>query len=129
METLHFPSAPLPAPCTGCGTLLCAECARHGLTAVHFSTDGICTYGHRLEVPLADRLAEWIKAEGIEGSYPPDGIASRVVAQVHASYLTAWLDQGGTPYLRDMCARIKDEDDMTPEERAAENYWHGHGKH
>lgn len=46
---LHFPSAPLPDPCKGCGTLLCAECARHALTAVHFSPDGICAFGHRLE--------------------------------------------------------------------------------
>ena len=49
MEILHFPSAPLPAPCEGCGTLLCAECARHNLTAVHFSPAGLCAYGHRLE--------------------------------------------------------------------------------
>jgi hypothetical protein len=48
--TLHFPSAPLPDPCMGCGTLLCAECARvAGLTAVHFSPDGLCAFGHQLE--------------------------------------------------------------------------------
>lgn len=50
METLNLPSKPLPAPCAGCGTLLCAECARFpGYTAVHFAPDGICAYGHRLE--------------------------------------------------------------------------------
>jgi hypothetical protein len=75
---------------------------------------------------LTTRLTEWIKAEGITGHYPADGIASRVVAQVHASRLTAWLDQGGTDYLRDMCARIKDFDDMADAEMAAELLRHGH---
>ncbi len=75
---------------------------------------------------LTARLTEWIKAEGISGHYPPDQIAARVVSQVHASYLTLQLDQGGTPYLRDLCERIKDEADLTDSERAAENYWHGH---
>ena len=49
MTTLHFLSKPLPAPCKDCGTQLCAECARHGMTAVHFSPDGLCAFGHRLE--------------------------------------------------------------------------------
>lgn len=49
METLLFPSAPLPGPHEHCGGLLCAECARHGFTAVHFRPDGTCGNGHRLE--------------------------------------------------------------------------------
>jgi hypothetical protein len=77
---------------------------------------------------LAAQLTEWIKAEGITGNYPPDQIADRVVAQIHPSRLTAWLDQGAG-YLRDMCTRIKDETDLTDAERAAELFWHGHHPH
>lgn len=62
---------------------------------------------------LTAQLTEWIKAEGITGHYPPDQIASRVVASIHHSRLAGWLAQGGTDYLRDMCARIKDEADLT----------------
>lgn len=49
METLHFPSRALPDPCPGCGTRLCAECARAGRAARHFNPLGICPDGHRLE--------------------------------------------------------------------------------
>jgi len=69
---------------------------------------------------LAADLAAWIDAEKITGNYDPAGIAARVAAQVHHSYLTAWLNQGGTAYLRDMCARIKDSADLTDAEHAAE---------
>lgn len=110
MEIVHFLSAALPEP-HGCGGLRCAECARHALTAVHFSPDGICAFGHKLD--LAGWLTDWIKAEGITGHYPPDQIAARVVASIHHKRLTGWLTQGGTDYLRDMCARIKDEADLT----------------
>jgi hypothetical protein len=125
METPHFPSSGLPCPDEGCKFQVCAECARSGggrvgLTRSHFSTDGICTFGHRLELPLADRLTEWIKTEGIQGHYPPDQIAARVVEQVYNGYLVIWLDRGGTDYLRDLCARIKDEHDLTDAEHAAE---------
>lgn len=123
--TLHFPSKPLPDPCAGCGTLLCAECARAWkLTAQHFRPDGICPNGHRLEEPLVTRLTEWIKAEGVTGHYAPDQIAARVLAQVHAGYLTTWLDQGGTDYLRDMCGRIKDEADLTDAQFCRANAHH-----
>lgn len=129
MTALHFPSAPLPAPCGGCGGLLCAECARsYKLTAVHFGPQGICAFGHRVEVPLVDRLTAWIKDEGIEGNYPPDQIAARIVSQCHASNIERWLTTGHD-YLRGMCRDIKDWDHLTLEERAAENYWHGHGTH
>lgn len=83
--------------------------------------------GHNPTPDLASQLTEWIKAEGIEGHYPPDQIAARVVASIHPSYLTAWLAQGGTPYLRDMCARIKDTEDLTPPEYFGELHFHGHG--
>jgi hypothetical protein len=75
---------------------------------------------------LTARLAQWIDAEGIKGNYDTAGIAARVVAAIHPSYITAWLDQGGTPYLRDMCTRIKNHDDLTDGEFAAELYLHGH---
>jgi hypothetical protein len=97
------------------------------LTAQHFGPNGICPNGHRLEIPLVDRLTAWIKAEGIEGNYAPDQIAARVVAQLHPSYLTRLLDEG-SDHLRDMCTRIKDFEDLTDEEFAAENYRHGHGQ-
>lgn len=74
---------------------------------------------------LTTRLTEFIKAEGITGNYPPDGIAARVVTQVHPSHIEKWLRQN-PGYLRDLCERIKDEADLTDAERAAENYWHGH---
>lgn len=77
------------------------------------------------ETDLIARLAEWIVTEKITGNYPPDGIASRVTAQVHASHIEKWLREN-PGYLRDLCERIKDEADLTDEERAAENYWHGH---
>ena len=49
-QALHFPSPALPAPCPGCGGKLCAECARTWKqTTQHFSPDGICPNGHRLE--------------------------------------------------------------------------------
>jgi hypothetical protein len=89
---------------------------------VHFSPDGICAYGHRLD--LAGWLTEWIKAEGITGHYPPDQIASRVVASIHHSRLAGWLAQGGTDYLRDMCARIKDEADLTDAQFCHEHAYH-----
>lgn len=48
----YFPSFPQPERCPGCGGLLCAECARSWkLTAVHFSSDGLCGFGHRLDEP------------------------------------------------------------------------------
>lgn len=62
---------------------------------------------------LTAQLTDWIKAEGITGHYPPDQIAAHVVASIHHSRLTGWLTQGGTDYLRDMCARIKDEADLS----------------
>jgi hypothetical protein len=73
---------------------------------------------------LATQLTEWIKAEGITGHYPPDQIASRVVASIHHSRLAGWLAQGGTDYLRDMCARIKDEADLTDAQ-----FCHEHAHH
>jgi hypothetical protein len=75
---------------------------------------------------LTARLAAWIDAEGITGNYDTAEIAARVTAALAPSLLAAWLNQGGTPYLRDMCARIKDCDDLTDGEFAAELYLHGH---
>ncbi len=74
---------------------------------------------------LAERLAAWIEAEKITGYYGAAGIAARVVAQVHHSNLTRWLDED-SPYLRDMCSRIKDETDLTLGEWVTENLRHGH---
>ena len=65
------------------------------------------------------RLTGWIKDEGITGNYPPEGIASRLVAAINPAYISAWLDQGGTPYLRDRCERIRDAADLTGAEHAA----------
>lgn len=74
---------------------------------------------------LAARLAEWIKAEGITGNYPADGIAARLVASLHSSVLLLWLETS-PGYLRQRCERIKDHADLTPGERWAEDYYHGH---
>lgn len=75
---------------------------------------------------LTARLTEFIKAEGIEGNYPPDRVAARALAQVHPSHIERWLAEG-SEYLRNLCARIKDEEDMTAAELAAEDHYHGHG--
>ena len=79
-------------------------------------------------LPLADRLAAWIDEQGIKGNYDTAGIAARIIRAIHPSYITAWLEQGGTPYLRDRCERIRDEADLTDAQWAAEDYWHGNGK-
>lgn len=76
---------------------------------------------------LTTRLTEWIKEQGVTGHYPADQIAARITRDIHPGLLAAWLDQDAAGYLRDMCARIKDDADLTDEEWARENYWHGHG--
>ena len=80
-------------------------------------------------LPLADRLAAWIDEQGIKGNYDTAGIAARIIRAIHPSYITAWLEQGGTAYLRDRCERIRDEADLTDMQRAAENFLHGNGRH
>ncbi len=126
---MHY--APLRCPDEHCTSLVCGHCTAGGMTRQHVSESlGRCSYGHLASDPapiLIARLTEWIKAEGVIGHYPPDQIAARVVAQVHPGYVITWLDQGGTDYLRDMCARVKDETDLSDAEFAAEQYRHGHG--
>jgi hypothetical protein len=77
-----------------------------------------------LTARLTARLAAWIDREGITGNYDTAGIAARVVAQSHPGTLTRWLDEDA-PYLRGMCKRIKDFDDLSRGEWVTENVRHG----
>jgi hypothetical protein len=130
VEILHFPSKPLPAPCSGCGGLLCAECARRGMTAVHFSTDGICAYGHRLEATreqVAAKLAAWIDEQGIKAADSAEDLAGRVITSLGAWRVEEWLTAGGTDYLRATAVRYANPDPLTDAQFAVEDYRHGHG--
>jgi hypothetical protein len=115
----------------------------------HFNPLGLCPNGHRLEVPLADRLTAWIKAEGITGEYPPDEIAARVIAQRGAGMVGHWLacgdahsgsayitgyddngqrtfDHSGTAHLRWAATHCETPEDLTDTEFATELHHHGH---
>lgn len=69
---------------------------------------------------LEARLSAYITANGIKGNYPADGIASRLVREIHPSLIERWLDLGGTAYLRRACRNVKDYVDLTDAEHAAE---------
>ena len=129
MEILHFLSKALPAPCPGCGTLLCAECARHGLTAVHFRPDGICAYGHQLETPQDEvlaKLAAWISEQGIKAVDSAEDLAARVIASLGRDNVAGRLATGATDYLRGTAEAYADPAPLTDQQFAAEMYWHGH---
>lgn len=75
---------------------------------------------------LAVRVAAFMQAEGITGHYGPVETAARVAAQSNPEWLAMALEQGGTPYLRDMCSRVKDLADLADAEWTAEEIRHGH---
>lgn len=79
--------------------------------------------------PLPDlgaRLAGWITAQGIKGRYPAEVLAAHLVRELGAEYVTGRLDSGDTAFLRGAAERHVEEADMTLQEWAAENHWHGH---
>jgi hypothetical protein len=129
VTTVHFLSPALPEP-HACGGLLCAECARHGFTAVHFNPDGICANGHRLDQPAADlteKLAAWIQEQGIIPADSPEALAGRLLTAIHHSYIAGWLSSGDTSFLHARAEAYASPREQTDAGWAAENYRHGHG--
>lgn len=74
---------------------------------------------------LTARLAEWIKARGIETFYGPEGTARRVVAENHPANVERWLNED-SPSLAGRCRDFRDEEDLTDQELAREKRLHGH---
>jgi hypothetical protein len=77
------------------------EILRHGLTAVHFSPDGLCAFGHRLEVPLPTRLAAWIEAENLAPAEYAAEIAESTITAAGEHRVTTELAWPVPGFLRD----------------------------
>jgi hypothetical protein len=72
------------------------------------------------------RLADWIKAEGIEGRYPPDILAGYLIQSLGAHYVAERLANGNTVFLRASAENHIHPGDETLDEWVSENLRHGH---
>lgn len=81
------------------------------------------------EREAASLLAEWAQAEGIAtgdvAAEVADRLAESPAMRVHAAVLIAGGD--APQALRDAAAGVACLASLDPDERTAEDYWHGHG--
>ena len=78
-------------------------------------------------LPLADRLAAWLEAEGFATADSAD-LAERIITAAGDDKASAWLGDGtGSQALRDAAMGIASLASLGDAGLAIENYRHGHG--